>query len=481
MCLKQDIQVLLDKNGRIKPNNGVNFAFKQNPSLLQKILDRTSYLPIDTKLNERIYNILNDIYEIKKCSVCGKPVKYGFVGGNVTGYRNSCSIQCHNAKLYQKFLENMPPPKKCKGCGKQTQYYGGKWRSYCSPSCRSKDPNLIKKRLKSKKYLNKKEFKNLQNLSMREIANILGRSLSGCHTFCRKNKIKYKKIENSISSYELEIQSFLTTNNIHFIPSYKINKQEIDIFIPKYNLGIEFNGNYFHSAKFKDKDYHREKTSLCISHGITLLHIFEDEWVNKKDIWKSMILSRCNISTKIFARKCEIKQISDKTVISNFYDDNHLYGASRTGSIHYGLYYNNELLCMMSFAKTLYSKTIDCLELTRFCNKIGYTIIGGASRLFKYHLKTDQRKIITYADLRYSTGNMYEKLGFRFIKTNPPNYWYITPGQCLQRISRHRFMKHKITNMKTNKTEEQILKEKHYYRLYDCGHNKYEYCCDKKC
>ena len=41
-----------------------------------------------------------------------------------------------------------------------------------------------------------------------------------------------------------------------------------------------------------------------------LIHVFEDDWLYKKEIVKSMIASRLGIyKEKIFARKCQIKEI----------------------------------------------------------------------------------------------------------------------------------------------------------------------------
>ena len=75
--------------------------------------------------------------------------------------------------------------------------------------------------------------------------------------------------------------------------------------MPDYKFGIEFDGLYWHSNIYKDNDYHLNKTELCEKENIQLLHIFEDEWVNKKEIVKSIIKSKLNIfENKIFARKC---------------------------------------------------------------------------------------------------------------------------------------------------------------------------------
>ena len=93
-----------------------------------------------------------------------------------------------------------------------------------------------------------------------------------------------------------------------------LDGKEIDIYIPEIKLGIEFNGLYWHSEEGgKDSKYHLNKTELCESNGIKLIHIFEDEWLYKKNIVKSRLKNILGLTeNKIYARKCEIKEISSR-------------------------------------------------------------------------------------------------------------------------------------------------------------------------
>lgn len=76
------------------------------------------------------------------------------------------------------------------------------------------------------------------------------------------------------------------TNNRTVLDSGK----ELDIYLPDIKLAIEFDGLYWHSDKFLDKNYHLRKTKECEEKEIHLIHIFEDEWINKKDIVKNKII-----------------------------------------------------------------------------------------------------------------------------------------------------------------------------------------------
>ena len=58
---------------------------------------------------------------------------------------------------------------------------------------------------------------------------------------------------------------------------------EIDLYIPSCNLGIEINGLFYHSSKYKESNYHFSKYMMCKEVGITLLQ-FTDLEVEKR--WK---------------------------------------------------------------------------------------------------------------------------------------------------------------------------------------------------
>ena len=69
------------------------------------------------------------------------------------------------------------------------------------------------------------------------------------------------------------------------------------------------------------------------------------------------------------------------------------------------------------------ASSVPCIDL---CNKINANVIGGASKLLKHFIGTYQPKeIISYADRRWSTGNLYDKLGFSSDHNSNPNYFYI--------------------------------------------------------
>jgi len=278
---------------------------------------------------------------------------------------------------------------------------------------------------------------------------------------------------NGISKEEVEINDFILSLNINTEIKNRdiLDGKELDIYIPNKSIAIEYNGLYWHSEQFVDRKYHLNKTELCESKGIKLIHVFEDEWIYKQDIVKSRLKNILGLtSNKIYARKCIIKSVIYKDV-KKFLNENHIQGETKS-SINIGLYYNNELISLMTFGKRPMINNFS-LELIRFCNKLNTSVIGGANKLLQYFIKTYKpNEIISYADRRWSQGDLYEKLGFEFISNTIPNFSYIINKK---RINRLKFQKHILIKdgYDGNKTANQIMLDNNIYRIYDSGNKKY--------
>jgi len=289
---------------------------------------------------------------------------------------------------------------------------------------------------------------------------------------CSKCKTK---AQNSISKYiqeELHIETKYNNRTV-------LNGKEIDIFIPSHNLGIEYNGLLFHSfgktypnnIEYLNKTVDKIKKELAQQEGVDLLFIWENEWIDniKQKIWKSLLKNKLRlIQNVIYARKCSIKEISND-IYKEFVEHNHLQGYA-VSNIRLGLFYKDELIAVMSFSKPRYSNYQ--YELIRFCSKVDYRIVGGASKLLRYfERKYKPRSIISYANKRWSNGNLYHKLGFNLVKESDPNYWYIDSKMNL--YSRTSFQKHmlkdKLENYDKSKSELENMIDNEYRIIYDCG------------
>ena len=306
------------------------------------------------------------------------------------------------------------------------------------------------------------------------------------------------KYEEGRSRLEKELTDFIRSiynGKIEFSNREILKGKELDIYLPDLKIAIEFNGLYWHSEEGSrgrcHKNYHVEKLEECLKLGIRLINISEDEWNFKKDIVKSKIkhILGLNNNPKIYARDCYVEEISSKHK-SEFLNNNHIQGNDKS-ILNLGLWYPyvddegneiHELVAVMTFCELRKSmgrnKKEGHYELSRFASTIHYRVIGAFGKLWNYFINNYQfKKIITYADRRWSVGNMYEKCRFKLDHISKPNYWY-TDGRI--REYRYKYRKQKLKVMfpdlyDENKTEKEIMSEAGYYKIWDCGNLVYEY------
>ena len=282
------------------------------------------------------------------------------------------------------------------------------------------------------------------------------------------------------SKMEEDVYDFIRSSlpeNIEVIPNARfiIQPKELDIYIPAKKLAIEFDGLFWHSYESGiSQKYHIEKTEDCEKQGIQLIHIFEDEWVHKQDIVKSIIKSKLGIFDRsTYARKCEVKEVKHKEC-RDFLNSNHIQGSCNS-SINLGLYYNGELVSIMTFGKSRYNKQYK-YEMYRFCNLLNTKVIGGASKLLNCFIKqNDTHSIITYCDRRFSNGHLYDILGMKKLYETQPNYFYVIDESV--RESRLKYQKHKLKKLLENYdpklNEYENMANNGYFRIYDCGNYAY--------
>lgn len=299
------------------------------------------------------------------------------------------------------------------------------------------------------------------------------------------------------------IQSLISNDVLYNDRKTLPNGKELDLYVPSHNFAIEYNGLLWHSFGKSNwtptnnielesiyKNKHLEKTIECEELKIQLFHIYEDEWEDpiRQAIWKSIIKNKLKLSQKIYARKTIIKEVDRKTC-KNFYNINHLQGGRnyRKYDVSFGLYYNDELVSLISFSKdTRYkSKNPYDYELIRFCNKTGSSVIGGAGKLLKHFIKIyDNPTILSYATRHRSNGNLYNELGFKFLRYTNIGYRYFK-GSVKKNsfneiyeekfIDRHTAMKHKLEKLldvfDDNLTESENMYNNGYRKIYDCGNS----------
>lgn len=275
------------------------------------------------------------------------------------------------------------------------------------------------------------------------------------------------------SSLESTIHKMLDTLNIKYIKHDReiIKPQEIDIYLPDFKLGIECNGEYFHSIRTLKPTYHIKKTEFCDSVGIRLLHFFGKDILTKPNIVFNIIKTHTiGNNIRVQGRKCFVK-IIDSVTAQKFYEKYHLDGFCRAKK-HYGLFYKNRLVSAASIGRHRFTKHTNAYEIVRYAVMRNVYIIGGFAKLLQ-QVKKDFKNctLHTYADYNLFTGKVYEKAEFTFLKNTVPDYYYYNNKQY---VSRYQAQKHKLKNLLQEKfdplkTEEQNMLDAGYNKVYGCG------------
>ena len=501
-------------------------------SRINEIIELTDFLPITSTIAERFYCILNDISEIRKCE-CGNNLSYS---KGLSGYKTACaengrkcltSIRNYKEKITKTMREKygVDNPfqllevketmlshrreniERIKETRRQTiiSKYGTE-NIFQTEQAKEKSRQTKKERYGNEHYNNRALFKQtvLSGFYEEKILNFTHvkplftkkeyeGNLEFGHPYnwiCNKCGIEFDDhLKNNIpqcpicnprgiggvSTIEIELRDFVSSfvkikpNERFYYDNRKYH--EIDVFIPSLNIGIELNDIYWHSeSQGKDKFYHLNKTIFFEKKDIQLIHIFDSEWITKQDIIKSMILSKIHKTPeKIFARKCEIKEISHAES-RRFLMENHIQGNVNSAD-RIGLFYKDELVSLGTFSQSRYDKNHK-YELLRFCNKRYLSVVGGFSRILKNFTDRFPYSLITYADRRFSTGNVYKKNGFMQLNPSEPNYFYFKPHTNVLE-SRIKFQKHKLEGklefFNPALSESDNMAMNGYEKIHDCG------------
>lgn len=259
---------------------------------------------------------------------------------------------------------------------------------------------------------------------------------------------------------------------------------ELDIFIPDKNIAIEYNGSYWHGELHKkDKKSNLNKSLLCAEQGIRLISIYDRDWKENKDKISNFLKDLLVPKIRIYGRCTEVRTISLQEA-KKFYDENHLKGSGNHNKISYGLFYNGSLVSAMSFSKPNFGNQRKVeWDLTRYCVKFGYSVIGGAEKLFKTFIKEfNPSNVITYSDNDYFTGEVYSRLGFLLDKiTSIPYYWAKSDHIFLNReVCQVHKLKEKYPDIfqksideNASNKEDYIMHTLGYYKVYRCGNKRW--------
>lgn len=320
-----------------------------------------------------------------------------------------------------------------------------------------------------------------EGLRVFEIADLLGMSEERVHQKLNEFEVKRSRVcKTSRAELKLiEFVSSLYSGDLVTSDRTAISPYHLDIYAPDNCIAIEYNGNYWHAEKQgRDKRYHINKTKACLEKGIKLIHVFEHEWLYKKEIIKSRLSNLFKSSTRVYARKCSLRLVNQMEA-NTFYESTHIQG-SCNASTNLALFVDGEAVAMMSFRRPRFNKKYD-VELVRYSTALGLNVVGGASKLLSNFLKLnkDKNTVISYKDLKWGYSSYYEKLGFTKISDSQPSYSYVHASDYLKLYNRVDFQKHKLAakldTFDPDKTEYQNMLDNGYDRIWDCGTSVYVY------
>lgn len=252
--------------------------------------------------------------------------------------------------------------------------------------------------------------------------------------------------ENEIIDYIKSLNASVNAGNRSIL-----NGNELDIYLPSFSIGIEYNGLFWHSDAFKENDYHLKKTRLCEDKNIKLMHIFEDEWLYKQEIVKSIISSLLNKNDNVvFVNDCTVIDNIDNDLKSKFLNDNHIEGDT-DDEYSIGLSYNNELILLISFNKDF--------VIHRLCAKLFYTVVDGYKTVIEYIKKKYNIDNVSYIhNRRFILTEEENKIISTIICYSNPNFFY-SIGNNKYRV--RKLMIEDGNELKHNK-------------IYDCGNIIYK-------
>ena len=166
-----------------------------------------------------------------------------------------------------------------------------------------------------------------------------------------------------------------------------------------------------------------------------VIYLYEDRWRTGGPYIKERVLAHLGRFRKIFARKCEIKRI-DAVTAAAFLDLHHSYGTAKA-KYKYGMFLGEELVAVSMFSspRTIPREIegrkvpLRSFEWVRYASLSGSRISGGMSRMLARFVEdTAPDEVMTYADLEWSDGSTYSRMGFHEAGLREPVTFWVNPS-----------------------------------------------------
>lgn len=279
----------------------------------------------------------------------------------------------------------------------------------------------------------------------------------------------------SVSEAESEMAEFIKGLGVEVVVRDRgvLEGSEIDILVPALSVGVEYCGNYWHGENYKAATYHKTKRDKAHAAGVKLITVFEDEWLERRQVVEVRLANAVGKARVVAGRKTKLVSLTWAEA-RDFLETWHLAGAGLPGSVWQGLKEGDQLVAVAVWGASRYEP--GKLELYRYCTS-GCRIVGGLGK-FVAGVKrgvTGYDTLVTYADLRWGSGEGYRAVGFQHVRDTRPNYFWC---KASSRFSRQHFQKHKLkdklVSFDPDLSEVENCHANGYWRIYDCGSSKWE-------
>lgn len=263
------------------------------------------------------------------------------------------------------------------------------------------------------------------------------------------------QLTGGFSRYENQVYDLLQSLGVVFEVHNRSLGFELDFYLPELKLAIEcsplatHNSNLFRQddTMFKSKtpNYHYNKYKVAHQNGITLITLFEkqfvpDVWTNKTvPMLRRLVTGHADVT--LYARQIDVRLMSqpnDKKLADAFLERYHMDGKT-PARIRYGLFYQKELVGVATFSEpaTPAYKDGQTLELKRLAFKSDTQIRYGISKIVARLAKDypDYTRLMTYSNNNMGHGLGYECAGFTFVKETGAQLTFVNPKDPLDTYS----------------------------------------------
>lgn len=306
-----------------------------------------------------------------------------------------------------------------------------------------------------------------------QVFNRSGENRRGCPECARGTQTS--KGERQVAEY---IRSILpSSTRIEENTKTLIAPYEIDVYVPRHKIAVEYNGLRWHSTQFMTKSdasrRHYKKWKMCHDLGIRLITVWEDDWLNKQALVKGMLAEAFGKSKKpVFdVHDCVVHEI-DSITAREYIDANDIFGMSQTGKFYLALMHKSSKEILAAMVLQVNSKK----DMTIAHYAYSAHVDGGYELLMSW---IDKRIRYTnayyYVNHENDEGSIYESYGWSIDKVCSPDYKYVYKGR------RERKSSWRIEHFKGNPnltyqeglSERELAELNQIYRVYDHGKTRY--------